>query len=385
MKILFDYQAFSMQTHGGVSRCFVENIAHFPSQIESEIAIVESNNLYLYEYDLTKKIRPLSISRETFLGGVNGICKETLYNALNYIPFLATPKKVNKKCAIEKLKENSFDIFHPTFYDDYFLPYLKRPFVLTVHDLTCERHPEISKKNDIQVKGRRKLLGKAEHVVAVSNHTKVDLIDIYGVDPSKISVIYHGGPEITLPLAGEKALFDFPYFLYVGARNVGYKNFVPFIEECVPLLNENKELHIVCTGMPFSEQEQKLFRLHGIECQVVHKYASSTELVNIYHHALAFIYPSSYEGFGIPILEAFACDCPAFLNHASCFPEIAQNAASYFEINKTRRTLTKVLEDYLNNIDNVRPKLIQEGKKRLADFSWNKSAQQLVDVYNLIL
>ena len=92
MKILYDHQAFTMQTHGGVTRCFAELISNLPNDISAVIAVKESNNVYLKEKKLVNGLRPLSISRDTFMGGVNNPFKEFIFNSLNYIPGVKTPK-----------------------------------------------------------------------------------------------------------------------------------------------------------------------------------------------------------------------------------------------------------------------------------------------------
>ena len=140
MKILYDHQAFTMQTHGGVTRCFAELISHLPDDISSVIAIKESDNVYLKEKQLVEDLKPLSRSRRTFLGGVDNPLKEFLFNCLNYIPGVRTPKVINRDYSLELIKRHDYDVFHPTFFDEYFLPYLgDKPFVLTVHDLISER------------------------------------------------------------------------------------------------------------------------------------------------------------------------------------------------------------------------------------------------------
>ena len=136
----------------------------------------------------------------------------------------------------------------------------------------------------------------------------------------------------------------------------------------------------------FTEDELALFSALGIERQMLQMFVSSSELYNLYHHARAFVFPSAYEGFGIPILEAFACHCPVLLNRASCFPEIAGDAASYFDIRSEKGDccLAKALQGILYD-DGERDKKIFQGAKRLQDFSWEKSAMQLASIYRSLL
>jgi len=387
MKILYDHQAFTMQTHGGVTRCFAELISHLPDDISSVIAIKESDNVYLKEKQLVEDLKPLSRSRRTFLGGVDNPLKEFLFNCLNYIPGVRTPKVINRDYSLELIKRQDYDVFHPTFFDEYFLPYLgNKPFVLTVHDLISERMERDKHRNDSQITQRKRLVKRATHIVAVSENTKRDLIELLDVPEQKISVVYHGGPDIDLSQISPEPIVKGNYLLFVGARNVAYKNFKPFVIQCAPLLQADKNLKIVCTGTPFTEDELALFSALDIERQMLQMFVSSSELYNLYHHARAFVFPSAYEGFGIPILEAFACHCPVLLNRASCFPEIAGDAASYFDIRSEKGDccLAKALQGILYD-DGERDKKILQGAKRLEDFSWEKSAMQLASIYRSLL
>lgn len=108
------------------------------------------------------------------------------------------------------------------------------------------------------------------------------------------------------------------------------------------------------------------------------------KMLDLYHYALAFVYPSSYEGFGLPILEAYKAECPVLLNHASCFPEIAEDAAVYFHMDEKRTDFEEQFETfyYLDGIE--KKKLIEKQNERLKHFSWKKSALELANIYKHI-
>jgi glycosyltransferase involved in cell wall biosynthesis len=111
-------------------------------------------------------------------------------------------------------------------------------------------------------------------------------------------------------------------------------------------------------------------------------FSTDNTLYHLYKNAVAFIYPSLYEGFGIPILEAFACGCPVILSNTSCFPEVAQDAGMYF--NPTDATeMSQVIEQVISD-KALQEKLRANGFKRQADFSPEKTAQKTLDVYNSI-
>ena len=104
----------------------------------------------------------------------------------------------------------------------------------------------------------------------------------------------------------------------------------------------------------------------------------------LYHHAMAFIYPSAYEGFGLPILEAFTCGCPVLLNKASCFPDVGGDAAIYFDINR-RGDLAEHIEAFLQVPEQDRKDLIARGRERAQLFSWEESAKKLSHIYKNLL
>ena len=178
MKILYDHQAFQYQKYGGVSNCFVKLIENLPSDVDYEIAISETDNEHLRNsnlVDVPKEKLPFRdfISHNNFKG------KSRLYNMITSILPLFTTSGRNLKKSIELLNNQNFDVFHPTYYDGYFLPYLKgKPFVLTVHDMI----PELMfKKMDLQARMKPILCDKAAHIIAVSEKTRQDLINILNI------------------------------------------------------------------------------------------------------------------------------------------------------------------------------------------------------------
>lgn len=382
MRVLYDPQAFDMQTHGGVSRCFAELYKHMPAFVDAQIFVKETDNVYLRELGF-----PASGNLyKDFLCAKDSKLKHILFKLtynLKYGDFSRWDKRplINRNEAKSVIKKGDYDIFHPTFFDDYFLRLIgKKPFVITVHDMI----PEIFFMDAPQAQQKLAVIPKATHLIAVSEQTKKDLVRIMNVPEEKVSVVYHGAdeepyiPSSAAPIAEE-------YILYVGAR-YEYKNFTAFCKSCVDILKRHPQLKIVCTGVPFSPEEIQLFESLGIKERMVHKFVQTRqELFDLYHYALTFVYPSLYEGFGIPILEAYKADCPVMLNRASCFPEIAGDAAVFFDLNSEKSDFEEQFETLYRLTGDERGELIQRQRERMKLYSWSKSAAQLADVYKDVL
>ena len=372
MKILYDHQIFSYQKFGGISRYFCELIAKSlknPSDFLPVPGFKYSVNTYLKDSGLDNTLNFSFIK-----------ANKSLYKFFIYL--------LNKRYCQKLFKKGNYDILHPTFYDPYVLKNNKKPLVITVCDMTPELYPEyysgslyskyVSQK---WIKGKKKLVENADAVITISEKTRLDLIRLYNIrNTSKIKTIYLSH---NLSLSSTPQLIQEPYILFVGLRDK-YKNFNNFIKGVSPILKKQKKLKVLCIGGGnFNLDEIKLLKTLEIESRIIQMSANESQLTAAYKYAEAFIFPSEYEGFGIPILEAFAMNCPVILSNTSCFPEIAQDAGLYFN-----PTQPKDIEDKLNYLLNnpkLKNQLAEKGKKRLEDFSWQKCWQETNDLYKKIL
>ena len=357
-KILYDDQMFTFQRFGGVTRYFADLIYNLPAdEFVADIPMKFCENHYITE-TYGHKHDKLSFP-------ANYRLRRRIYSLFN--------RSISKRA----VKRGDFDIFHPTYYSPYFLPFVKsrkRAFVLTIHDMTFERFPQDVLIYDRTIPHKKKLIKEADHIIAVSENTKRDIVELLGTDPSKISVVHHGYRPVAEPAP---QLFD-RYVLFVGARK-GYKNFFPWLSAIRPIFNLDPNLKIVCTGMPFSASEIKLFNKWNIADRLVHIAANDAQMASLYRHALCFVFPSHYEGFGIPILEAFANGCPVCLSNASSFPEVAGDAAAYFNPNDAQ-SMQDVLKELLVS-SALRKELSEKGLERSNDFSIERMVEQTCDVY----
>ncbi|MBF0575872.1 glycosyltransferase family 4 protein [Dysgonomonas sp. GY617] len=383
MKVLYDHQIFEHQRIGGVARYFAEIIRHLPADVEADVSIQYTFNEYLRDMNIPFEWRDQLISYYSFLPKLNFKGKKRLYSFLKDLFPEKYPDfyKVNQTRTIEKLEKGDFDIFHPTFFDDYYLDHLNgKPYVLTVHDMIIELYPEFINSPGF-IKRKKKLVDNAAHIIAVSENTKRDIVNVFGTSVDKVSVTYHASSLVDG--GGKPENLPNKYLLYVGDRRLGYKNFKFFIAAIQPILLENKELCIVCTGDRFTTEENNYFEALGIQDQLKIIFVNDTQMFGLYRSAEMFIYPSYYEGFGIPILEAFQAQCPVVLSNGSCFPEVAGDAGMYFD-SKSPEQLRFAVLSLLNNKE-LRQEMINKGTQRLQNFSWEKSALQTIEIYKEIL
>lgn len=365
MKILYDHQIFTIQGYGGVSRYFYELLREFNkiNDIKTKISLIFSNNHYISD---NKIINHLNFFPEKEFKG-----KRRLMNISNKLV-----SKVN-------LKKQNFDLFHPTYYDVYFLNYIgKKPFVLTVYDMIHEKFKSMFPEEDKTTQYKKLLVEKAAKIIAISEITKNDLIDIFNVEQGKIEVIYLGN---SMSPKSVKISFEMPkyYILFIGFRG-GYKNFDTFLESVAELLKKNRDLFIICAGGgKFSSSEIMKLEKLDIKKQVLQFHLDDNTLAYLYKNAILFVFPSIYEGFGIPILEAFACECPVVCSNISSLPEVAGDAAEYFNPYE-KNSIKSIIERVINSVE-IRNKLIDKGKKRLENFSWKQTALKTKKIYEDIL
>lgn len=362
INVLFDHQTFSMQSYGGISRYFA-NIHYADKrhqQIKTDISILRSKNHYIRHFPA-----PLN----NFLGSL----------------LLRSDRKCfkwNKIYSEYRIKKNEYDVLHPTYYDPYFLKHTKKPYVITVHDMIHELYPEFFDPGDKFVNYKRLCVEHAAHIIAISHSTKEDLQNILGIEEERISVIHHGYVPST-GLQNPASAAGAEYLLFVGDRR-GYKNFSRFATAIVPILRKNPDLKLMCVGGgPFQSAELELLLRLNIQTRVIQKNVSDEELGSVYANALAFIYPSLYEGFGFPILEAFNNNCPVIAGDNKCFREIGQDGAAYFDPLDPYH-IAAVVEECISNTD-LRHKLTERGRKLLSQFSLDTCTEKTLAVYREIV
>ncbi len=362
-EVLYDHQAFEMQRYGGISRYFYELITHL--QAKPDLAIRFFTNEYLHQGDAS------------------------IRQGAHFIPerpykwFKGHFKKANKAHSIKRLQQSTAPIFHATYHQPYFLPYLgDKKYVLTVHDMNYELMPERFPKAQAIMEMKRQTILRADRIIAISQNTKDDLVRLLQVDPGKIDVVYHGVRALDLSQYQTKLQLPKRYILFVGERGV-YKNFSQLYDAFVQIAKEDPELQLICTGKPFRKHDLKQFATDGLSDRIHLYRVSDYDLATLYQQALFFVFPSLYEGFGLPILEAFSYRCPALLSNRSCFPEIAGDAALYFAPDHTD-TLVNAMQRLLSD-EALRSELVLKGSEQVKRFTWEETAKQTLQTYRVLL
>jgi glycosyltransferase involved in cell wall biosynthesis len=257
--------------------------------------------------------------------------------------------------------------------------------VVTVYDMIFERFAV--KHGDRTTAPKRAAVERADHVICISENTRRDLIEILGVPEQKTSVVYLAADRAFQqegsddePWAGPEK----PFLLHVGGRQ-NYKNFRSFIEAfgTSPYLKNN--FGIVCFGGgPLTDDElAHAAHLEIDSSRLMYRTGGDLILAAYYRKAAALIYPSLYEGFGIPPIEAMACSCPVICSRTSSLPEVVGDAGEYFDP-KSREEMVGAMERVLQS-STRRDELIQRGKARSQMFSWDQCARETLEVYKHLL
>jgi glycosyltransferase involved in cell wall biosynthesis len=275
------------------------------------------------------------------------------------------------------------DLVHPTWYFPQRLPPRDGPpIVVTVHDMIPELMPEFFPGGSPHL-AKDAYVRAATAIVCVSESTRRDLLAICGPLAATTHVTYHGVGSEFRPGVPPPPAVPGDYLLFVGNRGL-YKDFAVALEAFAGIRSLRPEISLVAAGpRPFTPAEAaEIARLHLADA-VRFLDVSDRALPGLYGHALALLYPSRYEGFGLPTLEAMASGCPAVIADSSSHPEVGGDAVLYFEPGDAAglgSQALRILDDAA-----LRADLIQRGIERAQAFTWQRTAAQTAAVYRGVL
>lgn len=363
MKIAFDHQVFVLQQYGGISR-YICNLA------EQLSALPETNTRIFAQLHFNQHLNATK--------SLNGRGK-----VLPQLPSKLTrvAMETSKFCSRRAMKKFSPDIIHETYFStqDFLTPGAKR--ILTVYDMIHERYADMFDQAHKTSVPKKAASLRADHVICISENTRKDLIEFCGVPEERTSVVYLSADKVFSQLKDETLENKGkPYLLYVGSRG-GYKNFDKFVKAFASSNQLKQNFDIRCFGGgTFSKAEMEMMIAAGLtEAQVHFHGGEDQDLAELYKLAEAFIYPSLYEGFGIPPLEAMAAGCPVLSSNTSSLPEVVGNAGEYFDPTE-QDNITSALEKVVGN-EVYKRDLVQKGYEQHKKFSWEKCARETMNIY----
>jgi glycosyltransferase involved in cell wall biosynthesis len=309
------------------------------------------------------------------------------FGVRRYIPktgqMMLLPNRIVTKRLIEMWAP---DIVHETYYSRTSCVPGNTCKVLTVYDMIHEKFPQWGSRWDQSASLKRVAVDRADHVICISESTRKDLLDLYDVDPQKVSVVHLGAespPDGTDKCVTSGGVTR-PYLLYVGARP-GHKNFIGFLQAFASSRRLSVDFDVVAFGGGgFTPAElQELARL-GLDSNRVRQVSGGDELLSqLYICASAFVYPSLYEGFGLPPLEAMGHRCPVISSNTSSMPEVIGDAGEYFDP-ASGHAMAEAIERVVYSPSRIE-ELVKNGLKRHASFTWERCASQTLDIYNQLV
>jgi glycosyltransferase involved in cell wall biosynthesis len=363
MKICYDYKIFSTQKYGGISRYFVElasRINHYPG---TEVRVVSP--LYQSRFLQEKKA---DIPVRGFYSEMLAARRRTVgrVNPIGFYVFSAIYKP---------------DIVHETYYSRHRTSNASAKTVITIYDTIEELFPEYFPGSQQSIEIRKAVYRRVDHFICISHNTRDDLIRLYAVDPAKVSVVHLASslaPPAQPPVRNTE-----PFFLYVGER-ARHKNFLGLVAAFAQSqLFKTHQLVCFGGGPLRADEYERIDQLDVPRDRIVSVTGDDAKLASYYATAEAFVCPSIYEGFGIPLLEAMECGCPVLSGNTSSMPEVAGDAAIYFNARDTQE-MAAALQKIVSSPEE-RLSLIAKGKERVKQFSWDICAQQTYSVYERLL
>lgn len=354
--VLFSHEAFYLQEWGGILRGFCE--------LSKNIHDKYGNcNVYAGEYcgsmarDLKRDLGEKMIGRE--VGQVSGRLACNLRGERGLRQRILT----TRPSVLHRTQYNVLD-FSPR----------SLSVVSTLHDTWTEREG-----GDMRLKLRslfkRRALEQSDIIVCVSQNTRKELARIWPHLHDRAVVIYHGSRPISD--TPQRYAADFPYFLYVGSREER-KNF-PIVLKALSRSRQLTDMRLICVGPPFSDEEKADIALNSLERRVTREKANDHQLAGLYEGALALLYPSRFEGFGMPLLEAMHHRCPVISSPATCLAEIGGEAALYADPDAPDEWVTWM--EAVAFDEELAEDLRNRGRSHALTFSWERCADEHLAIY----
>lgn len=368
MRILYDGKIYSMQVAGGVNRYFANLIGRLPADFTPFLLVGQSRD---FNYPVHPRLKVYG--RQNFdLGKISS--------------------RLDSYCSVLKghylqsiVNANHFDVVHPTYYElltRQDMRTSRAPVVLTVWDMIEEIFADRLDPKGIAAERKRKAVTAAQQIICISENTKRDLLERHKIPEDRVRVI-HLASEINDDISyGTEPVPVRPYYLYVGSRFI-HKNFDGLLKALASVVSVQPEVALCVVGAAFTKPEQRLITALKLADHIEHYgYLSDRHLAKLYRCSIALVYPSLYEGFGLPLLEAMSCGTAVIASNVSSIPEVVGHAGLLFDPG-SRDELTDSLLLLLNN-PAERELLVAKGRKRSQDFNWDKTVSKTLKIYRSV-
>jgi len=364
MRILYDGQVYSMQATGGINRYFANIIGRLPLDYSPTLVVNHERGVSYPSHPNLELYRFGNLRLQDFsyrLSRLGARFEDALLR--------------------RRLADEKFDLFHPTYYSLLTARFNRRPCptVITVWDMIHELFSKQMDPTGQYSEEKKRAIMSAQHVICISESTKKDLLEIYRLNEASVSVTPLASDIDVTMSHGPERTPDRPYYLYVGSRDK-YKNFEGLLRVFARVVSIKPDLDLAVAGRNLTESEKRLIdelKLSGhMKCFI---YPSDDHLAKLYRCALALVYPSLYEGFGIPPLEAMSCGTVAVVSNVSSLPEVVGGAGVLFDPTSGDE-LADILITLAEN-ESRRQELIEKGLKRVQRFGWDKTVARTLEIY----
>jgi glycosyltransferase involved in cell wall biosynthesis len=356
MRILYDGYIYGLQKSGGINRYFYEIISRLP---ECSLPVIYGSRPAHEGFSKRQKIK----------------CLPRMHDILRPVAELAT---------------HYFDLIHPTYYElTPPLSYsgLRTRCVVTVHDFIIARYEKRFLKGQKVLAAQDQAIKRADAIICVSESTRSDLLERYPECENRCSVTHlassmaRGGNRSLIPQSN----ICKPYCLYVGSRTF-YKNFNWCLDAVAELKRRGLDMNLVVVGSPWTVEEQAEVRNSGLGERVkLIDFPTDETLAALYRDAVALLYPSEYEGFGLPPLEAMAMGCPVIAQRASSIPEVVGNGGILMQVEEASPLLIADLLAVLLSDSTLRATLSVKAQAQASTFSWERTTEQTFNIYQTTL
>ncbi len=290
--------------------------------------------------------------------------------------------RVNEVLRRRTVQASNAELWHATLY--WHPPAWRGRIVTSVYDLKEELFPELGNRRVELLRHKRAAILAADHILCISETTRHDLITCYDVEPQRASVVPLAIEPAIYRAEGEAGASDLgikgPFILFVGRRDP-FKNFDVLVE-AYRRWRRRHEVRLVVAGPPLVPSELRRLEDHGLAGRVVAlPRVDDSTLARLYHSAEVMVYPSLYEGFGLPILEAMACGCPVVAASIPASTELASGAATFFEPAEPD-SLVEALDVAVGE-GRASPR-VAAGLARSAGYSWDRTARATLEIYRKV-